>query len=236
MTTPTSSIDLGSKILERLRQDELQRANPRRKTESKKKSSSLTSRPNHAQVSSANQPNQPRNKRQSRRSKTTSSSKSTDGERLDPPEEPCITRSTIDDCPGGDRQAGLLEPEPGDKVNDREVLLAEIRNLGGTEEDLELVGSLSSSSEQEEVLEDQSEDPQLAQDLKEFMKGLDFSKAHSTVQSDDDLAPSHLTPISTNQRSKIPLKAKPRKHQITHGATDSTQTPKKKKRHRKDQE
>ncbi|KAI9618100.1 hypothetical protein H4Q26_012443 [Puccinia striiformis f. sp. tritici PST-130] len=76
-----------------------------------------------------------------------------------------------------------------EEIDDRDILLAEIKTLGGTEEDLDLFEGLSS---QKRVIQedDHGADPELVNDLKSFMKGLDFEAAlMQSSKHDKEISP-----------------------------------------------
>ncbi|KAA1101301.1 hypothetical protein PGT21_016044 [Puccinia graminis f. sp. tritici] len=92
------------------------------------------------------------------------------------------------------------EDSEQDDSDDHEILLAEIKNLGGTEDDLDLFEGApwKEAVIQEEVVVD---DAQLVNDVKSFMKGLDFEAALKTL-NDRESSPHHPTPSSSVDDSK----------------------------------
>ncbi|PLW55433.1 hypothetical protein PCANC_07044 [Puccinia coronata f. sp. avenae] len=90
-----------------------------------------------------------------------------------------------DSKPEGDEE--LNSQDSDDETNHRRILLQEIKSLGGTEGDLDLCEG--SSSDEVEIPEDQEADPALVNDLKSFMKGLDFAAALKSVPHHDDDSP-----------------------------------------------
>ncbi|KAA1136681.1 hypothetical protein PGTUg99_037088 [Puccinia graminis f. sp. tritici] len=92
------------------------------------------------------------------------------------------------------------EDSEQDDSDDHEILLAEIKNLGGTEDDLDL---FEGAPWKEAVIqeEDVVDDAQLVNDVKRFMKGLDFEAALKTL-NDRESSPHHPTPSSSVDDSK----------------------------------
>jgi len=114
------------------------------------------------------------------------------------------------DHEGDEEKSDVIQDSDGD-IDHRDILLQEIKHLGGDEADLDLCAG--SSSDEVEVQEDHSADPALVADLKSFMKGLDFAAAlkHADRTADEDGAapepctgttsdptdpPSHVQPTS----------------------------------------
>ncbi|GAA5912187.1 hypothetical protein JCM6882_003078 [Rhodosporidiobolus microsporus] len=87
------------------------------------------------------------------------------------------------------KQNGAANKGKGKASVDEETLKAEILALGGDEEDLKMLEDVDSESEVEEGGEDVNaggKQAGLLQDLKSFMKGLDFSAAGATAPASDD--------------------------------------------------
>ncbi|MBW0485708.1 hypothetical protein O181_025423 [Austropuccinia psidii MF-1] len=87
-------------------------------------------------------------------------------------------------------------------ANETDILLQEIKKLGGDEADLELVAG---PDDQEELQGDQIEDPRLESDLKKFMKGLDFSPFTSFAFPSSTVDSEALPLISKEEQTEAAL-------------------------------
>ncbi|OAV92962.1 hypothetical protein PTTG_27491 [Puccinia triticina 1-1 BBBD Race 1] len=131
------------------------------------------------------------------------------------------------------------EEDSGDESDiDDEVLLAEIKNLGGTAEDLDLLEG--SPWKQAVIAEEHVADDALVDDVKSFMQGLDFEaalKSMNSVAKESSPRPAN-SEGSTHHEQDPPSPARHPKRKATSTDLSSDHTsnqPKKKKKNRKSQ-
>jgi len=140
------------------------------------------------------------------------------------------------DHEGDEEKSDVIQDSDGD-IDHRDVLLQEIKHLGGDEADLDLCAG--SSSDEVEVQEDHAADPALVADLKSFMKGLDFAAAlkHADRTADEDgAAPEPCTRTTsdpTDPPSHVqPTSGKSPNQSSSHANHRPNKTKKKKKLHK----
>ncbi|WAQ86008.1 hypothetical protein PtA15_6A638 [Puccinia triticina] len=141
----------------------------------------------------------------------------------------------------GSSSAVRQEKPPVKSANadiDDEVLLAEIKNLGGTAEDLDLLEG--SPWKQAVIAEEHVADDALVDDVKSFMQGLDFEaalKSMNSVAKESSPRPAN-SEGSTHHEQDPPSPARHPKRKATSTDLSSDHTsnqPKKKKKNRKSQ-